>query len=144
MREPGAPSVDKSVDYCSGCGICTLVCPHGVKVMEINTQAKAAMVQTHGISLRNWFLGRNEVWGRLGTPLAPVLNFAMGNRRPALDRREDRRGFGARANAQMGGLYLPRLVAKAPAHRHRADKAVQSPDPDEDSGVFSRLRDQFV
>ena len=80
LRDPGAPSVDKSVDYCSGCGICTLVCPHGVKVMEINTQAKAAMVETHGLSLRNWFLGRNEVWGRLGTPFAPVLNWAMGNR----------------------------------------------------------------
>ncbi|MBN1965009.1 MAG: anaerobic glycerol-3-phosphate dehydrogenase subunit C [Anaerolineae bacterium] len=79
MREPGAPSVDHSVDYCSGCGICTLVCPHGVKVMEINTQAKAAMVETHGISLRTWFLGRNEVWGRLGTPFAPLLNFMMGN-----------------------------------------------------------------
>ena len=24
-------------------------------LMEINTQAKAAMVETHGISLRNWF-----------------------------------------------------------------------------------------
>jgi len=80
MRQPGAPSVDHSVDYCSGCGICTLVCPHGVRVMEINTQAKAAMVETHGISLRNWFLGRNEVWGRLGTPFAPLLNFGTGNR----------------------------------------------------------------
>ena len=80
LRDPNAPSVDKSVDYCSGCGICTLVCPHGVKVMEINTQAKAGMVETHGLSLRNWFLGRNEVWGRLGTPFAPVLNWAMGNR----------------------------------------------------------------
>ena len=80
FRQPGAPSVDKSVDYCSGCGICTLVCPHGVRVMEINTQAKAAMVETHGLSFRNWFLGRNEVWGRLGTPFAPLLNFAMSNR----------------------------------------------------------------
>jgi glycerol-3-phosphate dehydrogenase subunit C len=80
MREPGVPSVDHSVDYCSGCGICTLVCPHGVKVMEINTQAKAAMVETHGISLRNWFLGRNELWGRIGTPFAPVLNYFVGNR----------------------------------------------------------------
>ena len=77
MRQPGMPSVDHSVDYCSGCGICTLVCPHGVKVMEINTQAKAAMVETHGISLRNWFLGRNEVWGRLGTPIAPLINLAL-------------------------------------------------------------------
>ncbi len=80
MREPGAPSVDHSVDYCSGCGICTLVCPHGVRVMEINTQAKARMVETHGLSLRNWFLGRNEVWGRLGTPFAPLLNLVMGSR----------------------------------------------------------------
>ena len=76
MREPGAPSVDKSVDYCSGCGICTLVCPHGVKVMEINTQAKGHMVETHGISLRNWFLGRNEVWGRLGTCVQPKIGCA--------------------------------------------------------------------
>ncbi|GAB4408350.1 MAG: anaerobic glycerol-3-phosphate dehydrogenase subunit C [Anaerolineae bacterium] len=80
LRLPGEPSPDHSIDYCSGCGICTLVCPHGVKVMEINTQAKAAMTQTHGMSLRNWFLSRNELWGRLGTPFAPLLNFGVRNR----------------------------------------------------------------
>src|SRR5690606_28922487 len=80
LRAPDEPSVDNSVDYCSGCGICTLVCPHGVKVMEINTQAKAAMVETHGLSLRAWFLGRNERWGRWGTPFAPLANFALRNR----------------------------------------------------------------
>lgn len=80
LREPGATSVDHSVDYCSGCGICTLVCPHGVRVMEMNTQAKARMVETHGMSLRNWFLSRNELWGRLGTPFAPLINFALRNK----------------------------------------------------------------
>ena len=80
LRLPGEPSPDHSIDYCSGCGICTLVCPHGVKVMEINTQAKAALTQTHGMSLRNWFLSRNELWGRLGTPFAPLLNFGVRNR----------------------------------------------------------------
>lgn len=80
MRQPGAPSPDHSIDYCSGCGICTLVCPHGVKVMEINTQAKARMTETRGISLRNWFLSRNELWGRLGTPFAPVINYFLRNR----------------------------------------------------------------
>ncbi len=80
LREPGAPSPDHSIDYCSGCGICTLVCPHGVKVMEINTQAKARMTETEGISLRNWFLSRNELWGRLGTPFAPLINFGLRNR----------------------------------------------------------------
>ncbi len=80
LREPDAPSPDHTVDYCSGCGVCTLVCPHGVRVMEINTQAKAHMVETHGLSLRNWFLSRNELWGRLGTPFAPLLNAAIRNR----------------------------------------------------------------
>ncbi|MGQ9849663.1 MAG: anaerobic glycerol-3-phosphate dehydrogenase subunit C [Aggregatilineaceae bacterium] len=80
LRLPGEPSPDHSIDYCSGCGICTLVCPHGVKVMEINTQAKAVMTETHGMSLRNWFLSRNELWGRLGTPFAPLLNFGVRNR----------------------------------------------------------------
>lgn len=80
LRDPDAPSPDHSLDYCSSCGICTLVCPHGVKVMEINTQAKARLVETHGLSLRNWFLARNELWGRLGTPFAPLANFALRNR----------------------------------------------------------------
>ncbi|NLX11349.1 MAG: anaerobic glycerol-3-phosphate dehydrogenase subunit C [Chloroflexi bacterium] len=80
LREPGQPSPDNSVDYCSGCGICTLVCPHGVKVMEINTQAKALIVETRGMSPRNWFLSRNELWGRLGTPFAPLLNFGVRTR----------------------------------------------------------------
>ncbi len=80
LRQPGADSPDHSVDYCSGCGICTLVCPHGVKVMEMNTQAKAQIVETHGMSLRNWFLSRNELWGRLGTPFAPLINFGLRNK----------------------------------------------------------------
>ena len=36
-------SPDVSVDYCSGCGICTQVCPQGVKIAEINSQARAAL-----------------------------------------------------------------------------------------------------
>ncbi|MBN2303496.1 MAG: anaerobic glycerol-3-phosphate dehydrogenase subunit C [Anaerolineae bacterium] len=80
FRDPGAPSPDHTIDYCSGCGICTLVCPHGVRVMEINTQAKARLTETHGMSPRNWFLSRNELWGRLGTPFAPLVNFGVRNR----------------------------------------------------------------
>ena len=39
FRNPKDISVDASVDYCSGCGVCSMVCPHGVKVMEMNAKA---------------------------------------------------------------------------------------------------------
>jgi len=75
FRDPDLDSPDASVDYCSGCGICTLVCPHGVRVMEINTQAKAKLMEKKGFSLRSWVLGHNAWWGVLGQPIAPLLNF---------------------------------------------------------------------
>jgi len=39
----GDATADASLDYCSSCGICTQVCPQGVKIAEINSQAKAAL-----------------------------------------------------------------------------------------------------
>ena len=42
-QNPGQPSPDESVDYCSGCRVCNEVCPTGVKIMELNTRAKAAL-----------------------------------------------------------------------------------------------------
>lgn len=85
FRDPGEPSPDFSLDYCSGCGVCTLVCPHGVKVMEINTAAKSQMrarqwrekpLDPH--LWRNWLLGRNEALGQVGGLVAPLANLVMG------------------------------------------------------------------
>ena len=85
FRDPGAPSPDHSLDYCSGCGICTLVCPHGVHVMEINTAAKAELRKRNVAQrpldpkmIRNWLLGRNEALGQVGGLVAPVANLALG------------------------------------------------------------------
>ncbi len=83
FRQPGATganSPDKSVDYCSGCGVCTLVCPHGVKVMEMNAKARAALYDgdraiLNRLPLRNRVLGRSELLGKLGRPVAPLANF---------------------------------------------------------------------
>ena len=36
-------SADPSLDYCSGCGMCTQVCPQGVHIAEINTHARAEL-----------------------------------------------------------------------------------------------------
>src|SRR3979490_3361040 len=74
------PSVDASVDYCSGCGICTQVCPQGVKIAEINSQARAAMWEKRGVPLRNQLIARPSLIGKLGTPVAPLANWALRNR----------------------------------------------------------------
>ena len=74
-------SPDASVDYCSGCGICTQVCPQGVKIAEINSQARAQLWEEQGIPFRNQVIARPSVLGRLGTPVAPLANWALQNRR---------------------------------------------------------------
>jgi glycerol-3-phosphate dehydrogenase subunit C len=80
FRVDGEASADASVNYCSGCGICTQVCPQGVHIAEINTQAKAAYGETHGVSLRDRIIARPTLAGRLGTPVAPLANWTLRNR----------------------------------------------------------------
>ncbi|MGH2736033.1 MAG: anaerobic glycerol-3-phosphate dehydrogenase subunit C [Actinomycetota bacterium] len=72
-------SPDASLDYCSGCGICTQVCPQGVKIAELNAQARANLKSTTGAPLRDRLIGRPAVGGRMGTPVAPLANWALGN-----------------------------------------------------------------
>ncbi|MGH3081746.1 MAG: anaerobic glycerol-3-phosphate dehydrogenase subunit C [Gaiellaceae bacterium] len=83
FRGAGA-SPDASLDYCSGCGICTQVCPQGVKIAEINSQARAELWEEQGIPLRNQLIARPSVLGRLGTPVAPLANWALRNRQVRL------------------------------------------------------------
>ncbi len=76
----GKDSGEHSVDYCSGCGICTQVCPQGVHIAEINSRARATMKETDGIPLRDRIITRSEVLGKLGTPIAPLVNASLRNR----------------------------------------------------------------
>jgi glycerol-3-phosphate dehydrogenase subunit C len=80
FRVDDEPSADSSVNYCSGCGICTQVCPQGVHIAEINTQAKAKYGETHGVPVRDRILARPTLAGRLGTPAAPLANWTLRNR----------------------------------------------------------------
>jgi glycerol-3-phosphate dehydrogenase subunit C len=73
-------SVDRTVDYCSGCTVCTRVCPSGVKIMELNSKARVAMVEAHGgLSLRDHLIARPELLGRLNRPIAPLTNAVLAN-----------------------------------------------------------------
>jgi glycerol-3-phosphate dehydrogenase subunit C len=79
-RVAGEPSVDSSVDYCSGCGICSLACPQGVKIAEINSQARDKLKRQKGIPLRDRIITRPTWLGRAGTPAAPIANFTLSSR----------------------------------------------------------------
>jgi glycerol-3-phosphate dehydrogenase subunit C len=83
FRKPGQPVPDESVDYCSGCRVCDMVCPEGVKVAEMNARARHDLV-SHGKvpafqRLRNNIIARTELLGTLAQPIAPISNFFLGN-----------------------------------------------------------------
>lgn len=71
---------DVTVDYCSGCGWCTTVCPAGVKIAEMNSQSRARMKAGHRPKLRDWGLGQTDLTGRLGVMVSPISNWALANR----------------------------------------------------------------
>ncbi len=73
------PSPDHWVDYCSGCGWCTSACPAGVKIAEINNQARARMREGRRPSLRDWGLSQTDLTGRLGVVASPLANWALAN-----------------------------------------------------------------
>jgi glycerol-3-phosphate dehydrogenase subunit C len=80
FRECGQlKSPDISVDYCSACRVCNEVCPSGVKIAEINARAKAQIVADRGIPLRNWFFGRNEKLGKIGSYAPYLANLGFHN-----------------------------------------------------------------
>jgi glycerol-3-phosphate dehydrogenase subunit C len=80
-RYRGGLSVDHTLDYCSSCGTCTLVCPQGVKIAELNSVARAAMKKDH-MPLRDKLIGRTTLMGQVMTPVAPIANWVL-NLKPA-------------------------------------------------------------
>lgn len=73
-------SVDHSVDYCSSCGTCSVVCPQGVHVAELNSLARAVMKAEHGVPLRDRVITQTTLMGRAMTPVAPVANLVLDNK----------------------------------------------------------------
>lgn len=103
-----AHSVDHTLDYCSSCGICTHACPQGVKIAEINSQARAAMKKQKGIPLRDRLISRPTLMGRMSAPIAPVANWTLRSR-PA--RRALQGILGIHARAPMP-VSAPRTLSR--------------------------------
>ena len=76
---PRDASPDHTVDYCSGCGMCTIACPADVKIAEINNRARAEIQAGRRPRLRDWLLGQTDLVGRLGVPVAPLANWTLRN-----------------------------------------------------------------
>lgn len=74
FRHPRLPIPADSVTWCSGCGTCSRVCPHGVSVAEMNIQAKARLVNQQGAPLRDQLISRPELLGRLNRHWAGAAN----------------------------------------------------------------------
>ncbi len=126
-------SPDRTVDYCSGCGMCTTACPADVKIAEMNNRARAASRVAHPLAppvrLRDWLLGQTDLTGRLGVLGAPLANWSLRNRlvRLLIDRviRIDRRAPLPRFSrhtlrSRLGGYRRSAWSADAPP----PDKAV--------------------
>jgi glycerol-3-phosphate dehydrogenase subunit C len=81
FRTEGELPHDASVEYCSGCRICDVVCPSGVNISELNTRAKIAFREREGISFRDKILSHAYMFGHLGSFAAPAANTFL-NARP--------------------------------------------------------------
>ena len=82
-RAPGQPTPDHSVDYCSGCRMCNMACPTGVKIAEMNARARADLVKQGHVPpvlrLRNNLIARAELVGKIANPVAPLANAVLSN-----------------------------------------------------------------
>ena len=66
---------------CSGCGVCTSVCPNDVAITDIITIARAEMVrQVGGLPLRQRLLNRPDVVGRVGGFWPGMANAVLSSR----------------------------------------------------------------
>jgi glycerol-3-phosphate dehydrogenase subunit C len=75
---PASP--DATVDWCSGCGLCTIACPADVKIAEMNSRARAQLKAGHRPRFRDWLLGQTDLVGRLGVLTWPIANWSLRNR----------------------------------------------------------------
>ena len=127
---PLVPSPDATVDYCSGCGWCTIACPADVKIAEMNNRARASMKAGHRPRFRDWLLGQTDLVGRLGVATAPLANWSLHNR---LFRWLIERVVGIHRKAPLPLFARHTLRSRLAADRRAAQRATAvataAPDP---------------
>ena len=115
--QPRVLSPDLTVDYCSGCGLCSTACPADVQIAEMNNRARATNREGHRPRLRDWLLGQTDLTGRMGVLTAPLANWAFRNRLArwlidrtiGIDRRAPLPAFSRRTFQSMTRALAPRV-----------------------------------
>ncbi len=77
FRHPRLEIPSGTVEWCSGCGTCSRVCPHGVEVAAMNIQAKAQAVSRKRGHLRDQLISRPELLGRINHRFASLANAVL-------------------------------------------------------------------
>ena len=94
--------------------ICTQVCPQGVHIAEINTQARAKLKATHGRpAARPAPRPARRSRGRLGTPVGAARELDAAQPAAAARGRADGRAPPRRADAALRRAHVPALGAQA-------------------------------
>lgn len=83
-EEGGAPvtreEFEPIVDLCYYCKLCLLACGIGVNLPRLMLDYKIARVKERGQTLQNTLLMNQTLIGKLGSPIAPLMNWALSNR----------------------------------------------------------------
>jgi glycerol-3-phosphate dehydrogenase subunit C len=77
FHHPRFPIPDSRTNLCSGCGICSHVCPQGVAVAELNIKTKAQLSANRRIPIGDHIIARPELIGRIVSPIAPIANSVL-------------------------------------------------------------------
>lgn len=68
---------DEALKYCINCKRCEVACPSNVRIGDI-IQAARIKYSKKKPTMRDFMLANTDLMGTMATPLAPVVNFALG------------------------------------------------------------------
>lgn len=80
IRKEGIECTTEWLEYCLGCNRCELVCPNQVNVSELIARAKAKQPKSGAKALRDHFLARPDLLGRICSVVPGATNALMSSK----------------------------------------------------------------